>query len=179
LREKNNLLIAARKESPLVIGLGKGRIFCRLGHAPPVLPYTREFIFMEDGEVALLSSQGVKFFDAQGGEVTKEPKQVNWNPLMAEKGGTNISWLKEIFEQPRAVIDTIRAGYQKRRAIAVLEDVHFDTTFLKKDATMINLIACGTLIMRRLVGKFLIEEFCRIPVRGDIGSEFPISESHY
>ena len=107
LEGEEQSLIAARKESPLVIGLGKGEYFVA-SDIPPVLPYTREFIFMEDGEVALLSSQGVKFFNAKGGEVSKEPKQVNWNPLMAEKGGYKHFMLKEIFEQPRAVIYTIR-----------------------------------------------------------------------
>jgi glucosamine--fructose-6-phosphate aminotransferase (isomerizing) len=163
-------LIAARKESPLVIGLGKGEFFIA-SDIPPVLPYTREFIFMEDGEVALLSSQGVKFFDAKGGEVPKEPKQVNWNPLMAEKGGYKHFMLKEIFEQPRAAIDTIRGRLSEEKGDAVLEDVHFDPKFLKK-MRRINLIACGTSYHAALVGKFLIEEFCRIPVEADIGSEF-------
>jgi len=182
LEGEEQSLIAARKESPLVIGLGKGEYFVA-SDIPPVLPYTREFIFMEDGEVALLSSQGVKFFDAQGGEVTKEPKQVNWNPLMAEKGGYKHFMLKEIFEQPRAVIDTIRGRISEEKGDAVLEDVHFDTTFLKK-MQRINLIACGTSYHAALVGKFLIEEFCRIPVEADIGSEFRyrnpiIEEDHF
>ena len=182
LEGEEQSLIAARKESPLVIGLGKGEYFVA-SDIPPVLPYTREFIFMEDGEVALLSSQGVKFFDAQGGEVKKEPKQVNWNPLMAEKGGYKHFMLKEIFEQPRAVIDTIRGRISEEKGDAVLEDVHFDTTFLKK-MQRINLIACGTSYHAALVGKFLIEEFCRIPVEADIGSEFRyrnpiIEEDHF
>ena len=175
-------LIAARKESPLVIGLGKGEYFVA-SDIPPVLPYTREFIFMEDGEMALLSSQGVKFFNAKGGEISKEPKQVNWNPLMAEKGGYKHFMLKEIFEQPRAVIDTIRGRISEEKGDAVLEDVNFDPTFLRK-MRRINLIACGTSYHAALVGKFLIEEFCRIPVEADIGSEFRyrnpiIEEDHF
>jgi glucosamine--fructose-6-phosphate aminotransferase (isomerizing) len=170
LEGEEQSLIAARKESPLVIGLGEEEYFIA-SDIPPVLPYTREFIFMEDGEVALLSPQGVKFFDAQGREVSKEPKQVSWNPLMAEKGGYKHFMLKEIFEQPRAVIDTIRGRISEEKGDAVLEDVHFDTTFLKK-MRRIQLIACGTSYHAGLVGKFLIEEFCRIPVEADIGSEF-------
>ncbi len=170
LEGEEQSLIAARKESPLVVGLGKGEYFVA-SDIPPVLPYTREFIFMEDGEVALLSPQGVKFFDAQGKEVSKEPKQVSWNPLMAEKGGYKHFMLKEIFEQPRAVTDTIRGRISEEKGDAVLEDVHFDTTFLKK-MRRIQLIACGTSYHAGLVGKFLIEEFCRIPVDADIGSEF-------
>jgi glucosamine--fructose-6-phosphate aminotransferase (isomerizing) len=170
LEGEEQSLIAARKESPLVIGLGEGEYFIA-SDIPPVLPYTRKFIFMEDGEVALLSSQGVKFYNAQGGEVSKEPKQVNWNPLMAEKGGYKHFMLKEIFEQPRAVIDTIRGRLLEEKGDAVLGDVHLDTTFLKK-LRRIHLIACGTSYHAALVGKFLIEEFCRIPVEADIGSEF-------
>ena len=170
LEGEEQSLIAARKESPLVIGLGKGEYFVA-SDIPPVLPYTREFIFMEDGEMALLSSQGVKFFNGKGDEVSKEPKQVNWNPLMAEKGGYKHFMLKEIFEQPRAVIDTIRGRISEEKGDAVLEDVHLDAKFLKK-MQRINLIACGTSYHAALVGKFLIEEFCRIPVEADIGSEF-------
>src|SRR4030043_259101 len=163
-------LIGARKESPLVIGIGEGEYFIA-SDIPPVLPYTQDFIFMEDGEVALLSPSGVKVFDGKGDEVSKEPKRVNWNPLMAEKGGYKHFMLKEIFEQPRAVIDTIRGRLSEEKGDAILENVHFDPVFLKK-MRRINLIACGTSYHAALVGKFLIEEFCRIPVEADIGSEF-------
>jgi glucosamine--fructose-6-phosphate aminotransferase (isomerizing) len=163
-------LIAARKESPLVIGLGKKEYFIA-SDIPPILPYTRDFIFMEDGEVALLSSEGVKVFNGKGDKVSKEPKRVNWNPLMAEKGGYKHFMLKEIFEQPRAVIDTIRGRLSEEKGDAVLENVHFDPKFLKK-MRRISLIACGTSYHAALVGKFLIEEFCRISVEADIGSEF-------
>jgi glucosamine--fructose-6-phosphate aminotransferase (isomerizing) len=163
-------LIAARKESPLVIGLGEGEYFIA-SDVPPILPYTRDFIFMEDGEMALLSSKGVKVFDAKGGEVSRESKRVNWSPLMAEKGGYKHFMLKEIFEQPRAVTDTIRGRLSEEMGDAILEDVHFDPKLLKK-IRRINLIACGTSYHAALVGKFLIEGLCRIPVEADIGSEF-------
>lgn len=163
-------LIAARRESPLVIGLGRGEYFIA-SDVPPVLPYTRDFIFMEDGEVAHLSSKGVKVFDAKGDEVSKEPKRVNWDPLMAEKGGYKHFMLKEIFEQPRAVTDTIRGRLSKEKGDVVLEDAHLDPKFLKR-IQKVHLIACGTSYHAALVGKFLIEEFCRIPVEADIGSEF-------
>ena len=163
-------LIAAKKESPLVVGIGEEEYFIA-SDVPAILPYTRNFIFMEDGEVALLSSKGVKVFDAKGDEVSKEPKRVNWSPLMAEKGGYKHFMLKEIFEQPRAVTDTIRGRLSEEKGDAVLEDIHFDPMFLKK-IRRINLVACGTSYHAALVGKFLIEEFCRIQVEADIGSEF-------
>jgi len=163
-------LIAAKKESPLVVGIGEEEYFIA-SDVPAILPYTRNFIFMEDGEMVLLSAQGVNIFDVNGNQVSKEPKRVNWNPLMAEKGGYKHFMLKEIFEQPRAAIDTIRGRLSEEKGDAVLENVHFDPTFLKKIGR-INLIACGTSYHAALVGKFLIEEFCRIPVEADIGSEF-------
>ena len=163
-------LIAARKESPLVIGLGQEEYFIA-SDIPPILPYTKDFIFMEDGEIAILSPAGVKIFDAKGDEVSKEPKRVNWNPLMAEKSGYKHFMLKEIFEQPRAVIDTIRGRLSEENGDTVLEGFHFDRTSLKK-LRRIYLIACGTSYHAALVGKFLIEGFCRIPVEVDIGSEF-------
>ena len=163
-------LIAARKESPLVIGLGEGEYFIA-SDIPPLLPYTRDFIFMEDGEVAHLSSEGVRVFDARGNKVSKEPKRVDWNPLMAEKGGFKHFMLKEIFEQPRAVIDTIRGRLSEEKGDVILEGVNLDGSVLKK-IRRICLIACGTSYHAALVGKFLIEGLCRIPVEADIGSEF-------
>ena len=163
-------LIAARKESPLVIGLGEGEYFIA-SDVPPILPYTKDFVFMEDGEVAVLSPNGVKVFDARGEEISKEPKRMNWTPLMAEKGGYKHFMLKEIFEQPRAVIDTIRGRLLEEEGDVVLEGVQIDPSTLK-NLRRIDLIACGTSYHAALVGKFLIEGMCRIPVEADIGSEF-------
>jgi glucosamine--fructose-6-phosphate aminotransferase (isomerizing) len=163
-------MIAARKESPLVIGLGEGEYFIA-SDIPPLLPYTRHFIFMDDGEVAHLSPEGVRVFDAGGNRVSKEPKRIDWSPLMAEKGGYKHFMLKEIFEQPRAVIDTIRGRLSEEKGDAILEGVNLDSSVLKR-IRRICLIACGTSFHAALVGKFLIEGLCRIPVETDIGSEF-------
>jgi glucosamine--fructose-6-phosphate aminotransferase (isomerizing) len=163
-------LIGARNEAPLVIGLGKGEYFIA-SDIPPILPYTRNFIFMEDGEVAFVSTKGVKVYDAKGEEISKESKYVDWNPLMAEKGGYKHFMLKEIFEQPRAVTDTIRGRLSEEKGDVVLDNVRLDRETLKKIHRII-LIACGTSYHAALVGKFLIEQFCQIPVEADIGSEF-------
>jgi glucosamine--fructose-6-phosphate aminotransferase (isomerizing) len=162
--------IVARKESPLVVGLGEGEYFVA-SDIPPILSYTRDFVFMEDGELAVLSGEGVKFFNAKGQELTKEPKRVHWDPLMAEKGGYKHFMLKEIFEQPRALIDTIRGRLLEEDGDVLLENIKLDAATLKK-IRRIYLVACGTSYHAALVGKFLMEGFCRIPVEVDIGSEF-------
>jgi glucosamine--fructose-6-phosphate aminotransferase (isomerizing) len=163
-------LIAARKESPLVIGLGQDEYFIA-SDVPPILPYTRDFIFMEDGEIAHLSPEGVKVFNLKGEELRKESKRIDWNPLMAEKGGYKHFMLKEIFEQPRAVIDTIRGRLVEEQGDVAFENVKLDRSALK-EIRRIFLIACGTSFHAALVGKFLIEGLSRIPVEADIGSEF-------
>jgi glucosamine--fructose-6-phosphate aminotransferase (isomerizing) len=167
---EDRTLIAAKKESPLVLGLGKGEYFIA-SDVPPLLPYTRDFVFLEDGELAVFSQDGVKVFDARAKEVRKETKRVEWNPLMAEKGGYKHFMLKEIFEQPRAVIDTIRGRVLEQEGNALLENIQLDQKTLKK-IRRVFLIACGTSYHAGLVGKFLIEGYSRIPVEVDIGSEF-------
>ena len=161
---------AAKKESPLVIGLGEGESFIA-SDIPPVLSYTRDFLFMEDGEIAVLTADGVSVYDVRGEAVQKEPKRVDWNPLMAEKGGYKHFMLKEIFEQPRAVIDTIRGRLSEEEGDIIFESVKLDKKALEK-IRRIYLIACGTSYHAALVGKFLLEEFSRLPVEADIGSEF-------
>jgi len=163
-------LVAARKESPLVIGMGEDEYFIA-SDVPAILPYTRDFVFMEDGELALLSPEGAKFFDERGEEIPKVSKRVSWSPLMAEKGGYKHFMLKEIFEQPRAVIDTIRGRFVEEMGTGIFEGTQLDASALK-NIRRICLIACGTSYHAALVGKFLAEEFCRIPVEADIGSEF-------
>jgi glucosamine--fructose-6-phosphate aminotransferase (isomerizing) len=163
-------LIAARKESPLVVGIGQREYFIA-SDVPAILPYTHDFVFLEDGELVLLSKKGVTFFNAEGDEISKEPKRVNWDPILAEKGGFKHFMLKEIFEQPRAVTDTIRGRLSGELSDGILEDLSLDASVLKK-IRRVCLIACGTSYHAALVGKFLIEEFCRIPVEADIGSEF-------
>jgi len=119
----------------------------------------------------VLSSKGVRVTNVKGEEVSREPKHINWNPLMAEKGGYKHFMLKEIFEQPRAVTDTIRGRLSEEKGDVTLDDVRLDRDTLKKIHRII-LIACGTSYHAALVGKFLIENLCRIPVEADIGSEF-------
>ena len=163
-------LIAARSESPLVVGLGEGELFIA-SDTSAVLNYTRNFIFLEDGEMAVLSDGEVEILDLEGKGIPREPKRVTWNPLMAEKGGYKHFMLKEIMEQPRAVTDTIRGRISADRSEIIFEGFDTDDKMVKA-INKVALVACGTSFHAALVGRYLIESLCRIPVEADIGSEF-------
>ncbi|MGQ9776766.1 MAG: glutamine--fructose-6-phosphate transaminase (isomerizing) [Thermodesulfobacteriota bacterium] len=167
---ERNSLIGAKRESPLVVGIGEGEYFIA-SDIPAILPYTRNFVFLDDGESVFLSEEGAKFFDSRGEAISKEPKRVDWTPVMAEKGGYKHFMLKEIFEQPRAVIDTFRGRISEERGDGLFEELYLDASILEK-TKRICLVACGTSYHAALVGKFLIEGFSRIPVEVDISSEF-------
>lgn len=164
------VLIAAKLGSPMVVGLGSGEFFVA-SDIPPILSHTREMVFMEDGELVVFRGGAAAFSTIAGDPLEKKPRHIDWSPLMAEKGGYKHFMLKEIFEQPRAIRDTI-AG----RLLEEDGDVFLDTIGLP-DAELcaverICIVACGTSWHAALVGKFLIEDRCRIPVEVDIASEF-------
>jgi glucosamine--fructose-6-phosphate aminotransferase (isomerizing) len=163
-------LIGARNESPLVVGLGEGELFIA-SDTPAVLTYTRDFIFLEDGEMGVLSGGEAQILDLEGKVIPREPKRVTWNPLMAEKGGYKHFMLKEIMEQPRAVTDTIRGRISEDRSEIVFEGLDPDRG-LVEEINKIAIVACGTSYHAALVGRYVIESLCRIPVEADIGSEF-------
>jgi len=165
-----NKLIGARNESPLVVGLGENELFIA-SDTPAVLNYTRDFIFLEDGEMAVLSDGDAGILDVEGKVISREPRRVMWNPLMAEKGGYKHFMLKEIMEQPRAVTDTIRGRISEDRSEIVFEGLDSDGEMVK-EIDRIAIVACGTSYHAALVGRYLIESLCRIPVEADIGSEF-------
>jgi len=165
-----NKLIGARNESPLVVGLGENELFIA-SDTPAVLNYTRDFIFLEDGEMAVLSDGDAGILDVEGKVIPREPRRVMWNPLMAEKGGYKHFMLKEIMEQPRAVTDTIRGRISEDRSEIVFEGLDSDGEMVR-EINKIAIVACGTSYHAALVGRYLIESLCRIPVEADIGSEF-------
>lgn len=167
---ERDCLIGVKKESPLVVGIGEGEYFIA-SDIPAILPYTRNFVFLDDGELVFVSGKGVRFFNIRGEVISKEPKRVDWTPVMAEKGGFKHFMLKEIFEQPRAVIDTLRGRVSEEKGDSLFEELSWEDSILKR-FRRISLIACGTSYHAALVGKFLIEGFSRIPVEADIGSEF-------
>ncbi|NIQ40025.1 MAG: glutamine--fructose-6-phosphate transaminase (isomerizing) [Proteobacteria bacterium] len=163
-------LIGARNESPLVVGLGDGELFIA-SDTPAVLNYTRDFIFLEDGQMVVLSDGKATVKDLSGKTAKAEPRHLDWNPLMAEKGGYKHFMLKEIFEQPEAIINTIRGRVSREEGT-----ISFENFSLKKkeidNLKRIAIVACGTSFHAATVGKFMIETLAGIPVDVDIGSEF-------
>ena len=168
--EEPKKLIAARNESPLVIGLGEQECFMA-SDIPAFLSHTRKAIFLDDGEMAVLSEKGVKFSNLLGKKISKEVKTIDWSPSMAEKGGFKHFMQKEIFEQPRAFIDTFRGRIAEEKGKIFLEDCNL-TSKEVKHLEKIYIVACGTSWHAAIVGKFMIEGLCRIPVEVDLGSEF-------
>nr|WP_303721880.1 glutamine--fructose-6-phosphate transaminase (isomerizing) [Malonomonas rubra] len=163
-------LIAAKLGSPLVVGQGEGEYFVA-SDIPAMLSHTREMIFLEDGEMAVFSEVGMRFTDLAGAVVEKQSKTITWSPLMAEKGGYKHFMLKEIYEQPRAVADTIVGRLQTEEGDIYLEGIGLSDQQLQQ-LEKIFIIACGTSWHAGLVGKFYIEKLARIPVEIDIASEF-------
>jgi glutamine---fructose-6-phosphate transaminase (isomerizing) len=162
-------LIAAKLGSPLVVGQGKGEYFVA-SDIPAMLSHTREMVFLEDGEMVVFTLDGMEVTDLQGNPVVKTPKTITWSPLMAEKGGYKHFMLKEIYEQPRAIADTV-AGRIIDGGDVLLEGMALDEADLRA-VEKIFIVACGTSWHAGLVGKFLIEKLTRVPVEIDIASEF-------
>jgi len=167
---ENDKLIAARKESPLILGLGEKDHFVA-SDIPAILPYTRKMIFLEDGEMAVVQEKRVKISTLWGETRQRAPKQILWDPVTAEKGGYKHFMLKEIFEQPRAIVDTVRGRVSLEDGKVFLEGAGLNSKVLK-DIRRVCIVACGTSYHAALVGKFMIEELSRVPTEVDLGSEF-------
>jgi glucosamine--fructose-6-phosphate aminotransferase (isomerizing) len=163
-------IVATRKDSPLVAGLS-GEGFFVASDIPAFLNHSREVVFLEDGETAVMSDEGVAFLTPRGEAVQKEPVLIAWNDSMAEKGGYKHFMLKEIFEQPRALTDTIAGRVNSETGEINLEEFQLEREWLG-GLERIFIVACGTSWHAALVGKFLIEHLARVPVEVDIASEF-------
>ena len=162
-----DLILCAKNGSPLILGVGDGEGYVG-SDIPALLPHTKEMIFLEEGDVAAVTAGAVKVFDALAKPVTRRVKSIPWSPAMAEKEGFKHFMLKEIYEQPRAVADTLRGRVSLEQADVFLDGFDVDANAVRK----VFLIACGTSYHAALVGKFLVEGLARIPTEVDLASEF-------
>ncbi len=169
-RDEPQTLVAARLGPPLVVGLGEGEHFLA-SDVPALLPYTREFLFLDDGELAVVTPQQARVLGAGGSPARKTPERIAWDAVQAEKGGYRHFMLKEIHEQPRAVRDTLLGRIGLEEGLVHLEELGEAEKALRQ-AERVALIACGTSWHAALVAKFLLEEVARIPAEVDYGSEY-------
>jgi glucosamine--fructose-6-phosphate aminotransferase (isomerizing) len=161
-------LVAVKNASPLVVGLGKGENFIA-SDVPALLEHTRDVIFLEEGDFAVITAEKVTITDLHGRPANRTARRVEWTPLMAEKGGHKHFMHKEIHEQPRAVADTVRARASIEEGDVYLDGV--DPAILKR-INKVMILACGTSLHASLVGRQMIETFARVGCEVDYASEF-------
>ena len=165
------VMVAAKNASPLVIGLGVGENYLA-SDVPAILAHTRRMVFLEEGQMAVLTSEGVSLADIATGEaIEMVVENITWSPAMAEKGGYKHFMLKEIHEQPRAVVDTMRGRVRIEHGDVEFENLNLDADALARISRVI-VLACGTSWHAGLVGEYLIERFARLSVEVELASEF-------
>ena len=169
-----DMLICAKQDNPLIIGLGEGENFIA-SDVPAIIAHTRKNYVLADGELAIVTADSVEVTNRKGEKVAKKVFEVTWNAEAAEKGGYEHFMLKEINEQPKAVRDTMSQRITSDGKAIQMEELKWDKEYLDK-FTRVYIVACGTAYHAGLVGKYYIEKLARIPVMTDVASEFRYRE---
>tara|TARA_B100000315_G_scaffold258674_1_gene311642 strand:+ start:4377 stop:6206 length:1830 start_codon:yes stop_codon:yes gene_type:complete len=164
------VLVAARAGCPLVVGLGDAEFFIA-SDIPAILHHTRKVIFLEDGEICTVENSQISITNLAGAICEKAPIHINWTPGMAEKAGYRHFMLKEIHEQPQAILHTIMGQYNPEYGEALLPDLGISTGVIC-NLERLWMVACGTSWHSALIGKYLIETVAKLPVHVELGSEF-------
>ena len=168
--DPTHIVAAKNGGSPIILGRAEKQAFLA-SDIPAILPYTREMVFLKDGEFAVLSEDGVDLIDSDGRSVDRDSMAIEWNPVAAEKGGYDRFMQKEIFEQPRAVMDTIGTRVLEDDCDVDLDGINIDSENASRIGR-IYLVACGTAYYSCMVGKYFYEQLAGISTEVDLASEF-------
>ncbi len=168
--DPDRLVAAKNGASPLILGYGEGENFIS-SDIPAILKYTKRVVALEDGQMAVVTREGSRVTTLAGKPVQVEPRTISWTAVMAEKGGYKHFMQKEIFEQPRAIVDTIGTRVDEESGNVVFDGFELPGEFVER-MQRVHLVACGTAWHAALEGKFMLEELARLPAEVDLASEY-------